>query len=68
MTGTARPAACYPRGYSITAAADWVRQMIAAELPHIKATVSARCEDMASYDQVAKIFETMSLTPITGNS
>jgi malate synthase len=43
--------------------ADMVRQMIAHELPKIKATVAAQNEDTTSYDQAAVIFETMSLTP-----
>ena len=43
--------------------ADMVRQMIAAELLRIKATVSAQGEDTASYDKAAAIFESMSLTP-----
>ena len=43
--------------------AELVRQLIAEELPKIKATVSAQGEDTATYDRAAAIFETMSLTP-----
>jgi malate synthase len=43
--------------------ADLVRQLIAEELPKIRATVSPQGEHTATYDRAAAIFETMSLTP-----
>jgi malate synthase len=40
-----------------------VRAMIAEELETVRATIAARNEDTASYEQAAKIFAEMSLTP-----
>lgn len=40
-----------------------VRAMIAEELETVRATIAARNEDTATYEQAAKIFAEMSLTP-----
>ena len=48
-------------GRKITA--ERVREMIAEELEAVRAVIAARNEDTATYEQAAKIFAEMSLTP-----
>jgi malate synthase len=44
-------------------APDMVRAMIGEELEAIKASIAAQGEDVGTYEQAAKIFADMSLTP-----
>jgi malate synthase len=57
----ASPKGILDDGRKVTA--EMVRAMIGEELAKVKETVTAQGEDVATYDQAAKIFVDMSLTP-----